>query len=150
MINHKIKGNPDCTLRDIGDKTAIKIIDVIQDEFWREWKRLMVYSDAQVIEIKYLGQFKVDNRPLRGHIRTLLRQIRKMRLHPEFGTKEEGMSYVMYTNKMRELKSCWSQLEEIRKIWIARTIVYNRKLRERGTPEKIKWDYEKNDYKFLK
>ena len=151
LINHKVKNHPDCPIKeDIGEKSILKVIDVIQDEYWREVKRQMVNSPNQVILLRYLGKFVAKNRNLRAHIRRLIKDIRKIKENTLFGIKTEGILAITYENKMWELRNSWQQLEQMRKVYITRTIAYNEKLVKKGTPEKIKLHYERNDYKFLK
>lgn len=150
LINHKVKDNPECPIKDsIGDKTPLKIIDVIQDEYWREVRRLMLYAPNQLIELKYLGKFVAKNRNIRAHLRRLIRILRKLKAHPSFNSVD-GRLMVQYKNKIEEFRASWQQLEELRKVLICRTLKYNKVYRDSGRAEKIKVNYHEEDYKFLK
>lgn len=132
-----------------------KIITVCTSEMWKEVIRQKQFSDNNNLSIPGLGSFYIDMSKLKKYIYTSVRRLRKLRIRveelsqqPNFDP-ENSMQVLKERDLVLKVKASWSQLENIRKMIILRTIKWNCKQREKGTPENIKVHYKAEEYAFI-
>lgn len=140
----------------VGGIDTLRITATINDEMWREILRRKQFTHTNIIQVPGLGSFTTRMSPLKKYIYTSIRQLRRLRVrmqklkeaNPDIDPKT-SMTFLMHDDLVKKVKAAWGQLEELRKIIILRTIVWNAKLRLRGQEDKIKVDYKPSDYLFI-
>lgn len=155
IINNLVLKHPECPIKDkIGKYEAAYIIKVIEDEYWREWKRKLEFASNSVIFCKGLGSFFIDLRQLKSNIRLLIKMLRGLkRKQEEFKLKNNRNNVVLdvhINNTTLKLRASWAQLEEQRKIIISKWIRWNTKKRKMREEHKIRYDYEQWNFSFIK
>ena len=155
ILNKLILDHPDNPIqKDIVDKSRLKIIEVIEDEFWKEFRRKIDFSNDPVIMIPFLGKFSTRYSPLKGYIRASVRRLRRLRKRIAILKEkknfdpEKSMTVMIERQLVLKVRASWKQLDQMRMTMIARIIVWNEKQRKLGTPEKIKRDYAQLEWKF--
>jgi hypothetical protein len=132
-----------------------KIITVCTSEMWKEVIRQKQFSSNNNLSIPGLGSFYVDMSKLKKYIYSSVRRLRKLRArieelskNPNFD-KENSMQVLKEKDLVIKVKASWSQLENIRKMIIIRTIKWNCKQRDNGNPQNIKVYYKAEEYAFI-
>lgn len=141
----------------IGGIDTLRITSTINDEMWREILRRKQFSNNNIIQVPGLGSFMTRMSPLKKYVYTSIRQLRRLRIRMQ-KLKEnnptldesQSMTFLMHKDLEGKVRAAWSQLEEMRKIIILRTIVWNAKLRLKGQEDRIKVDYKPSDYNFIR
>lgn len=157
IINALVLKHPENPIKEeIMEKSPEKIIEVIQDEYWKEWKRKLTYSEFSSINAVYLGSFTTDLWELKSYIGGLIKQIRildariaKFKENPMYDEKN-SMSYYLREDCYKKLRITLKQLDERRKIMILRYLKWAKKKKEVGEEWKIKRNYEWFDFSFTK
>ena|SRR6185437_4024394 len=155
VINQKVVRHPDNPIRvSIGGKTPEEIIRVIEKEYWDEWSRKLNFSTTGVVYCHNLGQFYLGFSQLKGYIRVLIKNIRSKReaiiLYDKEGRHSSKQLMIdQEADLVLKLRCAWKQLDEQRMLFILRIIRWNKKLVEKGEPERIKVHYERIDFKFI-
>ena len=138
-------------IKDIPEK---RVLDVIINEYWLEWKDRIVYSPCSSIHVKNLGNFTADLVPLKKNIGELVRDIRKKRKRLEKIQKNknfnpENSATVLYLNiATKKLKASLAQLDEQRKLMIMRYMLYTIKHRTNNPDFSPKYNYMWFPYSF--
>lgn len=112
VINPYILLDKDCPITKIKNHSPERIVDVITQEFWKEWQHLLVYSESTHIHVKNLGMFELKYSKLRGYIRKLVKVIRGMREDPviqENLYNPETKVGATYLQRIEDLKIAWKQ-----------------------------------------
>lgn len=157
FLNRIIATNPDCPIKeDIGDKTQLKIIEVIVDEYWREIVRMKQFSHSLAFNVPNLGVFKIRMSPLKKYVYLSIKQLRRLRkrienqklTNPNFDP-ENSLTVKIHDDLEIKVKAAWAQLNSLREIIILRTIRSNHKKRMYGNEDQIKVTYENYDWKFI-
>ena len=148
ILNKIVLNHPDNPITDIGDKTALKIIDIIQDEYWNEFRRRLDFSTNPVIVLDNLGCVFPRYSPLKGQIRNMIRFIRRLdkRIQRQKDNNKNfdplnSMTVAIRESTIVKLRASLAQLDQMRITRIARIMKWNEKQRLLGTPERIKIDY---------
>lgn len=156
LIVKKILEREDNPVKEtIGNKTPEKIVQVVLDEYWKEWRRKIDYSPSNNIVLENLGSFYTTLSGLKGYTRLLIKKIRTIRKklkeleqNPDFDRENSKVVYIE-RDLTRKLQSCWVQLEERRKLMIMRYLRYANNLKEKNEAHRIKYNYEWFGFKFL-
>lgn len=140
--------------KDIGKHSALHIIAVINDEYWKEWRRKMEYCGDSCIYARELGGFKINFSKCKKYIRTLIREIRKkratlenLRKDPTF-KDEESRTFVELGTLTLKLKAALSQIEENRKLYILKYLIYTHNKLQKDPTFKPKYNYTWFPYSF--
>lgn len=155
VINQKVFKHLDNPIKtSIGGKTPEEIIKVIEKEYWDEWVRKLNFSTTGVVFCKNLGQFHLGFSQLKGYIRTLVKNIRSLRESSKrYELEGRHSAKELVDNKEKDLvlklQCAWKQLDEQRILFILRILRWNKKLRARGEPERIKVHYENINFSFV-
>lgn len=118
-INHKVARDPSIPIDDV------KIIEVINDCYWDEFKRLMNEAEVPVIQTTFLGTWYTDNRTIRSHARRLIAKLRKMRATPGFNRQGEG-SVARERHLTKRLSTVMKQINSLRYLMIEKSKRYER------------------------
>lgn len=111
FIYSKIAEREDCPIKDE------EIIRVIIEEYDKEFNRLIQYNESPVIFRKGLGSWYTKNGKLRNHIRYLIKSIRNAR---SLDLQEGSRIKLQEETMVKRLRVCLLQLNDIRKVFIAR------------------------------
>lgn len=155
VINQKVLKHPDNPVKEnVKGISAEKIIAVIEEEYWSEWQKKLNYAPVGGVYVRNIGTFFVGFSALKGYIRKLIRHIRSKREFIEKCREEENIGSLEVavkaeTDLIRKLGIAWKQLEEQRILFILRILRWNKKMVEKGTPEKIKVHYERFEWSFI-
>lgn len=107
-INNRVKRNPKSPIKDL------RIIEVINNEYWKEWRTLLHYSESPIILADSLGKWKANNNLLRRYVRNLIHQIRVVRGQDKY--KQGQLPETIYHDKrVKEFRIAWKQLDNLRK-----------------------------------
>ena len=119
-INHKIIKNEECPIKEL------KTIELINELYWREFKRLIHHSEFPVLELKHIGLVYANNGALRRYIRQMIEIVRKLRKSEGF---RKGWQYQVDMEKdaLSKLSSACKQMNNLRHVYIARKEKYNKK-----------------------
>ena len=148
------KDNP--IKQSIGDKEILKIMQVINDEQWRETLRLKQFTNFNAINMPGLGAFKTKMSPLKKYVYLSIKQLRRLRKriekakveNPSFDP-ENSMTQKIHNDLVIKVKAAWLQLNNHREIIIMRTLRANHIKRENNKESEIKVLYENFDWKFI-
>ncbi len=142
---------------DIGGVSKARITEVINAEFWKEFKRRIDFSEEPSLYVDGLGTFFTKYSYLKGHIRSVIRQLRRLRKRIEKLKAEKksfnpdnSMTVAIEKQLVFKLRAAWRQLDKMRMNMILRIIIWNKKQIKLGTPERIKRHYEKFNWSFDK
>jgi hypothetical protein len=118
-INHKVAKNDKCPIKDF------EKIEIINEMFWREFKKQIDTSSFPVLEVKHLGIFYTNNSSLRKYTRDLINIARRLRKSERYRL---GYPQIvnMETDVTLKLRACWKQLESLRHVYLARKEKYGR------------------------
>jgi len=132
-----------------------KILNVIMDEYHKEWIRKLNFSEENCIYMVNIGSFFTKLSKLKGYTRTLVERIRALRKRleilsqdPNF-VKENSMTWYMERDLTQKLGFAWKQIDQRRELMIMRYLRYVERLKFKGQEHKIKYDYSWYPYKFL-
>lgn len=142
--------------KDIGRHDYKHIISVINDEYWKEFVRKLEYCPSSSISVEKIGNWTIQYSPFKKYIRDLIKLLRnkqeflkKLSENKEFD--EEQSRTAMYVKDLRlKLSVAWKQLEEQRKIYILRYLLYTYKKQLKDPTFKPKYDYTWFPYSFKK
>lgn len=156
IVNKMVANSDKCPVKDdIGKHDVLHIISVINDEFFKEFKRKLDYSHCSSIKMEHLGNFTVMYSPLKGHIHQLIILLRKLRalMKKNVETKpnykmEESEMFIYSKEVELKLKAAWAQLEEQRKIYILKYLLFTNKKRLKNPDFKPNKNYTWFDYSF--
>lgn len=87
-------------------------------EYFRDFRKALVYSDKANIRLSGLGLFYTKNNKIRSYIRYILpklRWVKKELLKTDNSEERVTNLLTMREDYRKKLRSSWSQLEEIRK-----------------------------------
>lgn len=148
----KLEENP--IKKPIGKHEALHLIAVINDEYWKEWRRKLETIPHCTLVATRLGSWTVTYSKLKHYIRDLVKEIRKCRAavermskDPSF-VKENSYRWVYMKTIEGKLQAAWSQLEEQRKIHILRYLLYTNRKRQVDINFKPNKDYTWYDWSF--
>lgn len=149
------KDNP--IKKPIGNKDVLKILQVINDEQWRETLRLKQFTNFNAINMPNLGAFKTKMSPLKKYIYLSIKQLRRLRKRIEKAKAENpnfdpnnSMTQKIHNDLVIKVKAAWAQLNNHREIIIMRTLRANEIKRKNNKESEIKVLYENFDWKFIK
>lgn len=132
-----------------------RILNVIMDEYHKEWVRKLNFSEENCIYMVGLGSFFTNLSKLKGYTRNLIERLRKLRArlailsqNPDF-VKENSMTWNIERDFTNKLGYAWKQIDQRRQLMIMRYLRYSYRLRLKGDHHKIKFNYEWYPYKFL-
>lgn len=128
-INHKVYRNKECPIKDFNK------IETINEMYWKEFKNLINNSNLPVIEVKHIGLFYVNNGNLRRYVRLLITIIRKIRKSQAF-KKGFDQQVAIEKDMVLKLRSSWSQLDNLRYVYIARKTRYEKNKIHNPTQER--------------
>jgi hypothetical protein len=148
------KDNP--IKQSIGDKEVLKIMQVINDEQWRETLRLKQFTNFNAINMPGLGAFKTKMSPLKKYIYLSIKQLRRLRKriekvkaeNPNFDPNN-SMTQKIHDDLVIKVRAAWAQLNNHREIIIMRTLRANAIKRKNNKESEIKVLYENFDWKFI-
>ena len=149
--------NKDCPVeKEIGKHSIQHIVEVICEEYEKEWVRKLERYEQNTILRRGLGVWFTKMSPLKRYIRKLIYKIRKSRAIIERETRirenfnpENSKTVMMERLYILKLKAALIQLDTHRKIIILKTIRWNDKKRELGEQYKIRFNYEVNNFSFV-
>ena len=137
-INEQLFNHKDNCISDIGDKKSREIIEIINQEYWKEWKRLLIHSEKPYIKCNGLGYFELNFSRAKNYIWKLIHRIQIFRA--------EGKATAFYkaTNEanMEQLKVTWKQVNQMKINWIRYIKKLNAHYIKYNKPEKIRQRYE--------
>jgi len=119
-INNKIARDPQVPVNNL------RIIEVIMDMYWDEFKKKLSEAEVPVVQVTHLGTWYADNSILRGYIRKLIRDIRNIRKIEAYKNGGEGL-IAKHDYKVKRLKSALKQLNNLRYVILERKNKYRRK-----------------------
>lgn len=126
FLNRIILEHPDNPIKgEINGIPLLRLIEVINDEQWKEFGRLIQHSPHGKIGVDGLGVWKIRNSQLRRYIRTNIKILRKLRKRESF--KNEGMTKMIHDDLVLKTRAAWKQLDELRHVWLLRKEVYEAK-----------------------
>jgi len=111
-INHKVFKDKDCPVKEF------KMVELINEMYWDEWKRLLNESEYPVIEVKHIGLFYVHNGNLRRYIRELLGVLRRIRARKNVVNIQGIMD--LDNSITIKLRTALKQLNNLRHVYLAR------------------------------
>lgn len=149
------KDNP--VKKSIGNKNILKILQVINDEQWRETLRLKQFTNFNAINMPGLGAFNTKMSPLKKYIYLSVKQLRRLRKRIEKAKvensnfdAENSITQKIHDDLVIKVKAAWSQLNNHREIIIMRTLRSNYIKRKNNKESEIKVLYENFNWKFIK
>lgn len=119
IINATIDVSDECVLPDkIGNVKRIDALQIISDEYWKEWRRLLRYGETPTIYCKELGKFRIRYSQLRCYLFELLESIRyKLEYKKEELLDPNGMFATIYATDEKKFRAAWKQAD-IYKKWM--------------------------------
>jgi hypothetical protein len=141
-INLKLLNHPDCLIKDVGGVKAEHIIEIMEHEYWKEWKKQMRYSEKPFINCNGLGYFEINFSRGRKYIWWLIKRVRRNRIFTDKVDNPNTFTYRCHQGNMKDLRVVWKQMNILKHLWIAnvkKVVAYYEKL---GQTDKIKHRYE--------
>jgi len=141
--------------KDIGKHTPLSIIEVIQEEYWKELALKMQFGNTLSISVKHLGVYIPNLSKLKGYLRRGLRLLKKLRIKIKKAIETNGPIFdtaalmKLEQELTLKMKAAWKQVDEIRQLIIIRTIRSNNKKRKLGLEQDIKVNYEWFPFSFV-
>lgn len=143
QINRKILESDRNKIQDIGEISKEEIIATINDEYWRQWRKLLISSEFPIIKCNKLGYFQLKFTKAKAEIYKLIKKMRWNREHfPEKQPGDGTMIGQMQKHHMTVFRILWAQIDKMRHQHIKRVKKINEKYRKRGQECKIRWNYE--------
>lgn len=121
-INKKVLSLPDCPT------TNAKIVEVVNDVYWKEFRRLISEAQTPVIEVKMLGLFYTKPSKLRYIIKKQIKKVRNLRASKY--TEADVPYYGIWQSWEKKLKASLLQLNALRKLNILRYEQKGKKIKE--------------------
>ena len=142
--------------KNIGKHDPRHIISVINDEYWKEFVRKLEFCPTSTIVADNLGIWTIRYSPFKKYIRDIIKQLRDKRAYLE--KLRENLNFdesnSVIASQIRDLKLklqvALKQLEEQRKIYILRYLLYTYKNKVKNSDFKPKYDYTWFPYSFKK
>ena len=155
LINKAVVEDTKCPVKDsIGGLDPLRIVSVINDEYWKEFKRKMDYTPASAIKVVGLGRWSFSYSYFKRYIRELIRSIRATRIrlkrlqeNPEF-VNENSLTWILLKDMELKLQISLKQLNEQRAIYILKILSYMCKKRATDPNFTYKVDYTWFPYSF--
>lgn len=123
--------------------TNEEIHRLIQQEYWKHWKHLLMYSEKANIECSGLGYFMLSMNHAKKRCRMLINKIRRLRENCSDKINIEGTrACEIHQNYLKEFRILWQQLNVIRRRHIEKMNRINKTLKKKGLEHKIRIKYE--------
>lgn len=155
LINRFLAESENCPIKDkIGKYDPKHIISVTNDEYWKEFVRKLEYAPHSSIRVERLGSWSIQYSPFKKYIRDLIRTLRDKRaflkkLSENANFDEEQSRTASYIKDLKlKISVAWKQLEEQRKIYILRYLLYTYRKQLKDPTFKPKYDYTWFPYSF--
>ena len=132
LINRFLAESKDCPIKgNMGKHDAKHIISVINDEYWKEFVRKLEFAPTSTIYLDELGFWTITYSHFKKYIRDLIKEIRKKQdylnnvvsKNPDFNP-ENSITVEAIKDLRKKLSVSWIQLEEQRKLFILRYLLY--------------------------
>lgn len=119
IINATIASREDCLIPEkVGDVRRPEVLQIISDEYWKEWRRLLRYGETPTIYCKELGKFRIRYPQLRSYMYELIKLLRyKLEAKSELMLNPENKFHKMYLADEKKFKAAWKQAD-IYKKWM--------------------------------
>jgi len=128
---------------DIGGVKREDIIEAINYEYWKQWRKLLITSEYPVIKCSKLGYFEMPYLKGKKLIWDLLKKIRwNQERFPEKLPNDGTMMGQIQGAHIKALGIVWKQIDKLRHKHIKQIKQMNEDFIKKGTPEKIKKRYE--------
>lgn len=117
IINRMIEEHENNVLPEkICNIKRIDVLQIISDEYWKEWRRLMRYGETPTIYCKELGKFRIRYSQLRSYLFELLKSIRyKLEYKKEELLDPNGMFATIYATDEKKFRAAWKQADVYKK-----------------------------------
>jgi len=118
----------------IGNVKRIDALQIISDEYWKEWRRLMRYGDTPTIYCKELGKFRIRYSQLRCYMCDLIDSLRyKLEYKKEEFLNPDGMFTRIYETEEKKFRHAWKQADTFKKWMNAKNAKWrNKKIQKYG------------------
>lgn len=143
QINRKILESDRNKIQDIGKVSKEEIIAIINDEYWRQWRKLMINSEFPIIKCNKLGYFQLRYSKGKHFIYKLIKKMRWNKEHfPEKIPGDGTMMGQIQKHHITVFRIIWAQIDKMRHQNIKKVKKINEGYRKRGQAHKIRWNYE--------
>ncbi len=117
---------------DINNTSVADIIQIITDEYWKEWRRALSYDENPYLIQKGLGTYKISYGKARNYMMKLIAKIRWYKVKYEDTWNVEGTrGNAVYESAIRKFRVTWKQVDEIKKEINFRNKTWRNKVNER-------------------
>lgn len=154
LITKLLCESKDFPIQASSKEEALRIMTVINTEYWKEFKRKLEYSENSRIIVKGLGTWDVYYSKLKGYIRKMVDKIRYFRKrltllksNPNFD-EQKSKTYLILQDMLVKLRAALKQLDEQKELYILRYLKYTAKKRKLDPGFKPNYDYTWFPYSF--
>lgn len=122
----------------IGGHKAIGIIQTITAEYWKEWRKVLTYSESPYYTQRGLGYYKLDMGKAKSYLRKLSAKLRWYKVKfPDTWNVEGTRGNDFYKHAVNKFRITWKQVDTLKIEINHRNKVWRDKVNERyGTASK--------------
>jgi len=117
IINAQLISHEENPIKEsIGDKSVQDIVLVATEEYWKEWKRLLIHSEKPVIVAPGLGKFSLMYGKSKNYLRKMVSKLKWLRIkHTDTIEDETKRAYGLNKHYLQRIATTWKQVDFIKK-----------------------------------